>query len=58
MSQIYYGVSRLFGYNRGVLGKVIIDIARQNKIYEIILLAIWGTVVISVFQFKNNSGNK
>ena len=51
-------MSRLFGYNRGVLGKVIIDIARQNKIYEIILTSIWHTVVISNFDFGIKSGKK
>ena len=46
------------GQTRGVLRYGIFDIACQNKSYEIILLAIWGTVVIWNLQFWMNSEKK
>ena len=43
---------------RGVLGWGIFGILCLNKICEVILLFIWGTVVISDVQLETNIGKK
>ena len=45
------------GQTRGDPVTGIVAIACSYKDYEVILIAIWGTAVISNFQFKTKGGN-
>ena len=58
LSELDWNVPGYLGHTRGNIGQEIVDVASQNKIYEVILRSIWGTMMILNLQFKIKSVNK